>query len=108
MRSSEQVDAAFDKVEAELGNVDVLVANAGIVRDCLILRMKEEDWTEVIDTNLSGVYRVVRRSLGPMVRAHRGRILLVSSVVAFSGSTGQVNYGAAKAGLVGHGTVARP
>ena len=101
VRSAEQVDSAFEKVEAELGNVDVLVANAGIVRDSLILRMKEDDWTEVIDTDLSGVYRCVRRALGPMVRAHRGRIILVSSVVAFSGSTGQVNYGAAKAGLVG-------
>jgi 3-oxoacyl-[acyl-carrier protein] reductase len=101
VRSTEQVDSTFDKVEAELGNVDILVANAGIVRDSLILRMKEEDWTEVIDTDLSGVYRFVRRALGPMVRAHRGRIILVSSVVAFSGSTGQVNYGAAKAGLVG-------
>jgi NAD(P)-dependent dehydrogenase (short-subunit alcohol dehydrogenase family) len=101
VRSSKQVDAAFDSVEAELGCVEVLVANAGIVRDSLMLRMSEDAWTDVIDTDLSGVYRVVRRSLGPMVRAHGGRILLISSVVAYSGSAGQVNYGAAKAGLVG-------
>ena len=101
VRSQKQVDSAFDTVEAELGNVDVVVANAGIVRDALMLRMTEDAWTEVIDTDLTGVYRVVRRSLGPMVRAHRGRIVLVSSVVAFAGSSGQVNYGAAKAGLVG-------
>ncbi|HUY63979.1 MAG TPA: 3-oxoacyl-ACP reductase FabG [Acidimicrobiales bacterium] len=97
----DSVEAAFTTVEAELGPVEVLVANAGITRDSLLLRMSEEAWHEVIDTNLSGVYRVVRRALGPMVRAHRGRIVLVSSVVAFLGSAGQVNYGAAKAGLVG-------
>ncbi|HXQ43256.1 MAG TPA: 3-oxoacyl-ACP reductase FabG [Acidimicrobiales bacterium] len=96
-----QVDAAFGRVEEELGPVEVLVANAGITRDMLLLRMKEEDWSEVIDTDLSGVYRTVRRALGPMVRAHGGRIVIVSSVVGFLGSPGQVNYGAAKAGLVG-------
>lgn len=101
VRSSDQVDKAFEAVEAELGNVEILVANAGIVRDSLLLTMKEEDWIDVLDTDLSGVYRVVRRSLGTMVRAHRGRILLISSVVAFSGSKGQTNYGAAKAGLIG-------
>jgi 3-oxoacyl-[acyl-carrier protein] reductase len=67
----------------------------------LLLRMKEEDWAAVIDTDLTGVYRTVRRALGPMVRAHRGRIVIVSSVVGFLGSAGQVNYAAAKAGLVG-------
>lgn len=101
VRSQKQVDNAFDTVESELGNVDVVVANAGIVRDGLMLRMKEDAWSDVIDTDLTGVYRVVRRSLGPMVRSHRGRIVLVSSIVAFAGSSGQVNYGAAKAGLVG-------
>ena len=95
------VDAAFGAVEEHLGPVEVLVANAGITKDTLLLRMGEEAWQEVLDTDLSGVYRVVRRGLGPMVRAHRGRIVLVSSVVAFLGSPGQVNYGAAKAGLVG-------
>ncbi len=96
-----QVDAAFRSVESELGPVEVLVANAGIKKDALLLRMSEEAWQNVIDTDLTGVYRVVRRALGPMVRAHRGRIVLVSSVVGFLGSPGQVNYAAAKTGLVG-------
>jgi NAD(P)-dependent dehydrogenase (short-subunit alcohol dehydrogenase family) len=97
----DEVEAAFGQVEAAFGSVEVLVANAGITRDTLMLRMSEETWNEVIDTDLTGVFRVVKRALGPMVRAHRGRIVLVSSVVAFLGSPGQVNYGAAKAGLVG-------
>jgi 3-oxoacyl-[acyl-carrier protein] reductase len=96
-----QVEAAFSRVENELGAVEVLVANAGITKDTLLLRMGEQAWAEVIDTNLTGVYRTVRRALGPMVRAHRGRIVIVSSVVGFLGSAGQVNYAAAKAGLVG-------
>jgi len=96
-----QVDTAFGRVEVELGAVEVLVANAGITKDMLLLRMGEEAWSEVIDTNLTGVYRTVKRALGPMVRAHRGRIVIVSSVVGFLGSAGQVNYAAAKAGLVG-------
>lgn len=97
----EDVAAAFDRVESELGPVEVLVANAGITRDTLLLRMDEDAWHDVIDTNLTGAYRVVRRALGPMVRARRGRVVLISSVVGFLGSAGQVNYGAAKAGLVG-------
>ena len=101
VRSPEEVEAAFAAVEAAFGPVEVLVANAGVTRDTLLLRMGEDAWDEVIDTNLNGVYRVVRRAVGPMVRAHRGRIVLISSVVAFLGSPGQVNYGAAKAGLVG-------
>jgi len=101
VRRPDEVEAAFRAVESALGPVEVLVANAGVTKDTLLLRMGEAAWDEVIDTNLSGVYRVVRRALGPMVRAHRGRIVLVSSVVAFLGSPGQVNYGAAKAGLVG-------
>ena len=96
-----QVEAAFATVEERLGSVEVLVANAGITKDMLLLRMKEEAWSEVIDTNLTGVYRTVRRALGSMVRAHGGRIIVVSSVVGFLGSAGQVNYAAAKAGLVG-------
>jgi 3-oxoacyl-[acyl-carrier protein] reductase len=95
------VESAFGTVEKELGPVQVLVANAGVTRDTLLLRMGEEAWDEVIATNLSGVYRTARRALGPMVRAHGGRIVIVSSVVGFLGSPGQVNYGAAKAGLVG-------
>jgi len=101
VRDPAQVESAFTAVEKALGPVEVLVANAGVTKDTLLLRMNEETWQEVLDTNLSGVYRVVRRCIGPMVRAHRGRIVLVSSVVAFFGSPGQVNYGAAKAGLVG-------
>jgi 3-oxoacyl-[acyl-carrier protein] reductase len=101
VRDPATLDAAFAAVEDQLGAVEVLVANAGVTKDTLLLRMGEDAWDEVVDTNLSGVYRVVRRALGPMVRAHRGRIVLVSSVVAFLGSPGQVNYGAAKAGLVG-------
>jgi 3-oxoacyl-[acyl-carrier protein] reductase len=101
VRDPAQVESAFTAVEQALGRVEVLVANAGVTKDTLLLRMGEDAWNEVIDTDLSGVYRVVRRALGPMVRAHDGRIVLVSSVVAFLGSAGQVNYGAAKAGLVG-------
>jgi 3-oxoacyl-[acyl-carrier protein] reductase len=101
VRRPEDVEAAFAAVEEAFGPVEVLVANAGVTKDTLLLRMGEAAWDEVIDTDLSGVYRMVRRALGPMVRAHRGRIVLVSSVVAFVGSPGQVNYGAAKAGLVG-------
>jgi 3-oxoacyl-[acyl-carrier protein] reductase len=95
------VESAFTTIEEVLGPVEVLVANAGITKDMLLLRMKEDAWSEVIDTNLTGVYRTVRRALGSMVRAHRGRIILVSSVAGFLGSAGQVNYAAAKAGLVG-------
>jgi NAD(P)-dependent dehydrogenase (short-subunit alcohol dehydrogenase family) len=101
VRDPSQVEKAFVAVEEAWGPVEVLVANAGVTKDTLLLRMDEEAWSEVLDTNLSGVYRVVRRGLKPMVRAHAGRIVLVSSVVAFFGSPGQVNYGAAKAGLVG-------
>jgi 3-oxoacyl-[acyl-carrier protein] reductase len=95
------VESAFAAVEKELGPVQVLVANAGVTKDTLLLRMGEEAWDEVIATNLTGVYRTTRRALGPMVRAHGGRIVIVSSVVGFLGSPGQVNYGSAKAGLVG-------
>jgi 3-oxoacyl-[acyl-carrier protein] reductase len=101
VRQPAEVDAAFAEVEKALGTVEVLVANAGVIKDTLLLRMPEDTWSEVVDTDLTGVYRVVRRALGPMVRAHRGRIVLMSSVAAFLGSPGQVNYGAAKAGLVG-------
>ena len=101
VRDPAQVESAFAAVEQAFGPVEVLVANAGVTKDTLLLRMGEEAWNEVLDTNLSGVYRVVRRGIGPMVRAHRGRVVLMSSVVGFFGSPGQVNYGAAKAGLVG-------
>jgi 3-oxoacyl-[acyl-carrier protein] reductase len=97
----EQVEDAFSRAEAEHGPVEVLVANAGITRDTLLLRMSEDDWSSVIDTNLTGSYRVVRRAARGMLRLRRGRIILLSSVVGLLGSAGQVNYAASKAGLVG-------
>ncbi len=96
-----QVEAAFTSVEAAWGPVEVLVANAGITRDTLVLRMSEEAWGEVIDTNLTGVFRVSKRAVAKMIRQRRGRVVVVSSVSAFIGSAGQANYAAAKAGLVG-------
>jgi 3-oxoacyl-[acyl-carrier protein] reductase len=99
--SSPDVDAAFAEVEERLGPVEVLVANAGMTHDTLLLRMSEAAFTSVVDTNLTGVFRVAKRAAGPMVRARRGRIILVSSVVATLGSAGQANYAASKAGLIG-------
>ena len=95
------VDAAFDTVERELGPVEVAVANAGITRDGLLLRMSDDDVHDVLDTNLVGAIRVARRAARGMLRLRRGRLVLVSSVVGLSGSAGQVNYAASKAGLVG-------
>jgi 3-oxoacyl-[acyl-carrier protein] reductase len=95
------VDEAFAAVERTLGPVEVLVANAGITRDQLILRMSEEVWSEVLDTDLTGAFRVAKRAARAMVRARGGRIVLVSSVVGAMGQVGQANYAAAKAGLVG-------
>ena len=97
----DQVDAAFAAIEERWGPVEILVANAGITRDTLVLRMSEEAWSEVIATNLSGVFRVTKRALAKMIRLHRGRVIFVSSVGAFIGSPGQANYAASKAGLVG-------
>ncbi len=95
------IDAAFTEVEEKLGPVEVVVANAGITRDTLLLRMSEEDFTDVIDTNLSGAFRVVKRASKGMLKARFGRIILVSSVVGLFGGAGQVNYSSSKAGLVG-------
>ncbi|WP_296138397.1 3-oxoacyl-[acyl-carrier-protein] reductase [uncultured Tessaracoccus sp.] len=95
------VDEAFERVEAELGAVEVLVANAGITKDGLLMRMSDDDWAQVLDTNLTGAFRVVRRASRPMVRARFGRIVLISSVVGLMGNPGQTNYAASKAGLVG-------
>lgn len=95
------VDAAFTQVEAAQGPVEVVVANAGITRDTLLLRMSEDDFTSVVDTNLAGAFRVAKRASKGMLRARRGRIILISSVVGLLGSPGQVNYAASKAGLVG-------
>jgi 3-oxoacyl-[acyl-carrier protein] reductase len=92
---------AFSQVESALGNVEVLVANAGITRDTLLMRMSDEDWDQVIATNLTGAFRVARRAARPMIRARFGRIIFMSSVVGQTGSAGQVNYAAAKSGLLG-------
>jgi 3-oxoacyl-[acyl-carrier protein] reductase len=97
-----QVDAAFSAVEAEFGGpVGVLVSNAGVTRDGLLLRMSEDDFEDVIDANLTAAYRVCKRAVHGMVRARTGRIVLMSSVVGLSGVAGQANYAASKAGLVG-------
>jgi len=98
---SESIDAAFTTIEAELGPVEVVVANAGITRDMLLMRMSEDDFTSVIDTNLTGAFRVVKRASKGMLKAKFGRIVLVSSVVGLLGGAGQANYSASKAGLVG-------
>ncbi|MCF2532982.1 3-oxoacyl-[acyl-carrier-protein] reductase [Yinghuangia soli] len=97
----EQVEQAFKEVEAHQGAVEVLVANAGITKDTLLLRMSEDDFAQVIDTNLTGTFRVVKRASKGMLRAKKGRIVLISSVVGLLGSAGQANYAASKAGLVG-------
>ena len=95
------VEAAFAKVAEHQGPVEVLVANAGITRDTLLLRMSESEFTDVIDTNLTGAFRVARQAARGMLRARFGRIILIGSVVGLLGSPGQVNYAASKAGLVG-------
>ena len=98
---SASVDAAFTTIEAELGPVEVLVANAGITDDTLLLRMSEEQFTRVLDTNLTGAFRCAKRASGKMLRAKWGRMIFISSVVGLYGGPGQVNYAASKAGLVG-------
>jgi 3-oxoacyl-[acyl-carrier protein] reductase len=96
-----EVEAAFAQVESSLGNVEVLVANAGITRDTLLMRMSDDDWDQVIATNLTGAFRVARRAARAMIRGRFGRIVFISSVVGLMGSAGQVNYAASKSGLVG-------
>ncbi len=95
------VEAAFTEVEAAHGPVEVLVANAGITADTLVLRMSEEQWSSVIDTNLTGSFRLAKRAAKGMLRQRKGRIIFISSVVGLLGSAGQVNYAASKAGLIG-------
>ncbi len=95
------VDAAFTAVEAEVGRVDVLVANAGITEDTLLMRMTEDCFTRVVDTNLTGAYRVAKRATPNMLKARSGRMIFISSVVALTGAPGQANYAASKAGLIG-------
>lgn len=100
--SAAEVDAAFGAVEDEFGGpVEVLVSNAGVTKDGLLLRMSEESFTDVIDANLTAAYRVVKRAAHGMLRARKGRIILVSSVVGLLGSAGQANYAASKSGLIG-------
>jgi 3-oxoacyl-[acyl-carrier protein] reductase len=95
------VEAAFAQIEEAHGPVEVLVANAGVTADTLLLRMSEEDWSRVIDTNLTASFRLAKRAAKGMLRMRRGRIVLISSVVGLTGQAGQVNYAASKAGLVG-------
>src|SRR5689334_25001310 len=97
----DSVDAAFGEVEAAHGPVEVLVANAGVTADTLLLRMSEDDWSRVVETNLTGSFRVAKRAAKGMLRLRRGRIVLISAVVGLLGSAGQANYAASKAGLVG-------
>ena len=101
VRDTASVDAAFTEVEAAYGPVEVLVANAGVTRDGLLMRMTDEDFADVLDVNLTGAFRVVRRASTGMIRLRRGRIVLISSVVGMYGSPGQVNYASSKAALVG-------
>ena len=101
VRDSSSITEAFKTIEEQFGPVEVLIANAGITRDTLLLRMKEEDFTDVIDTNLTGSFRVVQRAIKGMLKLKRGRIILVSSVVGLYGSPGQVHYSSSKAALVG-------
>jgi len=100
---TEQVDAAFTAIEEQLGPVEILVANAGITRDGLVLRMSDDDFIDVLDANLIGAFRVCRRAVKRMIKGRWGRIVLVSSVAGRVGQTGQANYSASKAGLVGLG-----
>lgn len=101
MTDAASIDAAFSEIEQQLGPVEVVVANAGITRDTLLLRMSEEEFTSVIDTNLTGTFRVVKRAAKGLLKARFGRVILISSVVALYGSPGQINYSSSKAGLVG-------
>ncbi|WP_060880704.1 beta-ketoacyl-ACP reductase [Streptomyces scabiei] len=96
-----QVDAAFKEVEEQHGPVEVLVANAGITKDQLLMRMSEDDFASVVDTNLIGAFRVTKRASRGMLRAKKGRVVFISSAVALRGESGQANYAASKAGLVG-------
>jgi len=101
VRDAQSLDAAFAEVEQKLGPIEILVANAGINKDTLLMRMTDEEFEEVIDTNLSGSFRVLRRATKSMIKAKFGRVILVGSVVALLGSPGQVNYSSSKSGLIG-------
>ncbi|GAB3424871.1 Rossmann-fold NAD(P)-binding domain-containing protein [Flindersiella endophytica] len=95
------VESAFAEIEQKQGPVEILIANAGITRDTLLLRMSEEDWSSVIETNLTGAFRVVKRASKGMLRQRKGRIVFVSSVNGMRGAPGQVNYAASKTGMIG-------
>jgi len=97
----EQTQGAFKSIIAEAGSIDILVNNAGITRDGLVARMKESDWDSVLDTNLKGAFACAKAAFKPMMKKRWGRIVNISSIVGFSGNGGQVNYSAAKAGMVG-------
>lgn len=101
MGDTESIDAAFSQIEQELGPIEVLVANAGITKDTLLLRMTEEEFTSVIDTNLTGTFRVVKRASKGFLKQRFGRVIIISSVVGMYGSAGQINYSSSKAALVG-------
>lgn len=101
MRDAEAIDAAFTRIEEHQGPTQVLVANAGMNRDTLLMRMTDEEFTDVLDVNLTGAFRCARRASTGMIRNRGGRIVFISSVVGLYGSPGQTNYAAAKAGLVG-------
>lgn len=101
--STESVDAAFTTVEENLGPITIVVANAGVTKDTLMLRMSEDDFSSVLDANLTGAFRVAKRAVRSMMKQRWGRIVLMSSVVGSVGQTGQANYAASKAGLVGFG-----
>src|SRR5882672_2038003 len=101
VRDAARAEALIDRIAADFGKLSVLVNNAGITRDTLAMRLKDEDWAAVLDTNLAAAFRLIRSALRPMMKAKHGRIISISSVVAASGNAGQVNYAASKAGLEG-------
>ena len=101
MTNAASLDAAFAEIEEKLGPVEILIANAGITRDTLLMRMSDEEFDEVIDTNLNGAFRVLRRATKGMIKAKFGRVIFIGSVVGLLGSPGQVNYSASKSALVG-------
>lgn len=101
MTDPASLDAAFAEIEEKLGPVEILVANAGITKDTLLMRMTDEEFEDVVNTNLTGAFRVLRRATKGMIKAKYGRVILIGSVVALLGSPGQVNYSASKSGLIG-------
>ncbi len=101
LRSSESLDKAFEEIESEFGDIDILVNNAGITKDALFIRMRDEDWEEVVNVNLNGTFRVTKRAIKGMLKKRWGRIINISSVIGFAGNQGQTNYSATKSALLG-------